>query len=111
MSMILRELLGFIDDRTAELSRLRAEVARLRTEREDMAGQLRFAIEQSNRETRNAGRLRAELLARTTVRPQRLDYCGGGHGETTAVLPSRVPRTRRPVRDDDTVRTRTGPHA
>ena len=38
--MILKELLGCIDDRTSELAALRAEVARLRKERDELFGQV-----------------------------------------------------------------------
>jgi hypothetical protein len=110
MSIILRELLGCIDDRSSELATLRAEVARLRKERDDMAGQLRFAIDQANRETLAASRLQAELLARTTVPTERLDFCcDHDHGETTAVLPraALVPQRRGRRDDEDTIRTQT----
>jgi len=78
MSMILRELLGCIDDRTGELAALRAAVARLRKERDVLASQLRFAIEQANRETLAASRLHAELLSRTTVPSGKVTSTGGG---------------------------------
>jgi hypothetical protein len=105
---MLKEVLGRVDTRHAEVATLKREVERLRKERDELVGQLQFAIDQSNRETRAAAHMRSELLSRSTVPSERLDFCAGEHGETTAVLPSPhlVSRRRRVVRDDDTVRVR-----
>ena len=103
MSVLLQELHACSEQQEREIATLRATVERLRTEREELLAQVRFATEHANRETRAAGSLRVELLARTSVPKERLDFCcDSEHGETTAVLP--VPRfiPRRRVRDDDT---------
>jgi hypothetical protein len=88
-----------------EIAALRATVERLRTERDELVAQVRFATQQANRETRAAGSLRIELLARTSVPRERLDFCSDGdHGETTAVLPRPTFVPRRRVREDETER-------
>ena len=98
ISVIMKELQGCVDERDRELAKLHAQLERARKERDDLAEQLRFAIDQANRETREASSLRAELLARSTTVHERLDFCcEGGHGETTAVLP----RLRRRSHDDE----------
>jgi hypothetical protein len=102
MSVLLQELYASSEQQEREIATLRATVERLRVEREELLAQVRFATAQANRETRTAGSLRVELLARTSAPKERLDFCDSEHGETTAVLP--VPRfvPRRRVRDDDT---------
>jgi hypothetical protein len=103
MSVLLQELHACAEQQEREIATLRATIERQRVEREELIAQLRFATEQANRETRAAGSLRVELLARTSAPKERLDFCcDSEHGETTAVLP--VPRfvPRRRVRDDDT---------
>ena len=103
MSVIVQELYACAEQQEREMAALRTTVDRLRVEREELLSQLRFATEQANRETRAAGSLRIELLARTSAPKERLDFCcDDEHGETTAVLP--LPRfvPRRKRRDDDT---------
>lgn len=102
MSAIVQELYACSEQQEREIAALRAMVDKLRVEREELLAQVRFATEHANRETRAAGSLRIELLARTSAPKERLDFCGDEHGETTAVLP--VPRfvRRRKVRDDGT---------
>ena len=106
LSKILQELQICAEQQERETLSLRATIEKLRIERDELLAQLRFATENANRETRAAGSLRAELLARTSVPKERLDFCcDSEHGETTAVLP--LPRftPRRPrVREDETER-------
>ena len=108
ISVILKELQSCVDERDHETATLRAQLDRITKERDDLVEQLRFAIEQANRETRAAGSLRAELLSRATVAHERLDFCcEDEHGETTAQLPRATVVARRRVRDDeDTIVTR-----
>ena len=88
LSKMLQEVHACAEQQERELASLRATVERLRVERDELAAQLRFATEHANRETRSAGSLRIELLSRTSVPRERLDFCADGeHGETTAVLP------------------------
>jgi hypothetical protein len=103
LSVIMKELQSYVDERDRELAAVHAQLARALTERDDLAGQLRFALEQANRETRAAAELRAELLARTSVAHERLDFCcSDEHGETTAVLPrAEMVAARRRKRDDE----------
>jgi hypothetical protein len=103
ISVIMKELQGCVDEREHELATMRAQLARARQERDDLAAQLRFAIEQANRETRTAAELRAELLSRTSVAHERLDFCcDDEHAETTAVLPrAEMIAARRRGRDDE----------
>ena len=102
MSVLLQELHACSEQQEREIARLRATVERLCFEREELLAQVRFATEHANRETRAAGSLRVELLERTSVPKERLDFCCEGEGgETTAVLPR--PRfVRRRRGDDDT---------
>ena len=105
LSRLLQEVHACAEQQERELATLRATVERLRSERDELVAQVRFATEQANRETRAAGSLRIELLARTSLPKERRDFCGDGeHGETTAVvpLPTFVPRRR--VREDETER-------
>lgn len=105
MSKLLQELHACAEQQEREIASLRATVERLRAERDELLSQVRFATEQANRETRAAGSLRIELLARTSVPKERLDFCcDGEHGETTAVLPSPRFVPRRRIRDDETGR-------
>src|SRR5437763_5966905 len=96
VSALLQELHISCEQQERELVSLRLIVDRLRTERDELSAQLRFATEHANRETRAAGGLRAELLARNgalrpTSRPpsplrltERLDFCCADEGgETT----------------------------
>lgn len=108
MSVIMTELQRCVDERDREMSIVRARLEHVTKERDDLAQQLSFAIGQANRETRAAGSLRAQLLARATVPRERLDFCcDAEHGETTAVLPRPTFGSRRRVRDDeDTLVTR-----
>ncbi len=102
ISVLLRELQACVDDAERDRAQLRAQLERVTRERDDLAEQLRFAVEHANRETRAAGGFRAELLARSTVAPERLDFCcADEHGETTAVLPRPTFVARRRVRDDE----------
>jgi hypothetical protein len=89
-----------------ELRELRALVVRLREERDELQAQLQFVNAAATEETRTAGRLRAELLSRTSVPDERVDFCCDDEwGETTAVLPlPRGLRQRLRVRGDDTER-------
>lgn len=103
LSRLLQELHTCAEQQEREIATLSATVERLRVERDELLAQLRFATDQANRETRAASSLRIELLARTSVPKERLDFCcHNEHGETTAVLP--LPRfvPRRRVRDDET---------
>ncbi len=96
MSKLLQELHACAEVQERELATLRATVERLRGERDELLAQVRFATEHANRESRAAGSLRIELLARTSIPKERLDFCSDGeHGETTAVLPTPrfVPRS------------------
>ena len=105
LSKLLQEVHICAEQQEREMVSLRATVARLRVERDELLAQLRFATEHANRETRAAGSLRVELLSRTSIPKQRLDYCCDGElGETTAVLPQPKFVTRRRVREDDTER-------
>ena len=105
MSKLLQELHACAEQQERELAALRAAVDRLRAERDELLSQARFATEHANRETRAARSLRIELLARTSVPKERLDFCGDGeHGETTAVLPAPRFVPRRRIRDDETER-------
>jgi len=109
LSTLLQELHTCADEQERELAALRTTVEKLRTERDDLLAQVRFATEHANRETRAASSMRIELLARTSVPKERLDFCcEGDRGETTAVLP--LPRfiARRRIREDDTERTVRG---
>lgn len=104
MSVLLQQLHTCAAAQERELAALRRQIDRLRGEREELLAQLRFISEQANREARAAGSLRAQLLERTSVPKERLDFCCRDEwGETTAVLPTpravRRPRTRR-HRDD-----------
>lgn len=110
MSAILQELLACAELQAREVATLRATVEKLCRERDELMAQVRFATEQANRETRAAGGLRAELLARTSVPRERLDFCcAEDGGETTAVLPEpRFVASRRRVREDDTERSIRG---
>lgn len=109
LSKLLQEVHACAEQQERELETLRATVERLRVERDELVAQVRFATEQANRETRAAGSLRVELLARTSVPKDRLDFCcDGEHGETTAVLPTPKFVPRRRVRGDDTERTLRG---
>jgi hypothetical protein len=102
---LVQEVHACAEQQEREIAALRATVERLRTERDELVAQVRFATEQANRETRAAGSLRIELLARTSVPKDRLDFCGDGeHGETTAVLPRPTFVPRRRVREDETER-------
>jgi hypothetical protein len=106
MSVLMQELHVASEQQERELTSLRATVERLRTERDELLAQLRFATEHANRETRAAGGLRAELLSRTSVPSERLDFCCAGEGgETTAVLPTPKWVPRRRIREDDTERS------
>ena len=98
--VILKELQSRYDERDRETAKLRAQLDRVMKQRDDLAEQLRFAIEHANRETRTASSLRAELLARSTVAEEQLDFCGA-EGETTGVLPHRTLLARRSARDDE----------
>jgi hypothetical protein len=101
VSMLLRELQIASDKRERDIEALRETIAKLRRERDGLLAELSFALTAANRETRAAASLRAELLARTSVK-ERHDYCGDGH-ETTGVLPMpRPPRSRKP-RGDETM--------
>ena len=105
LSKLLQEVHACAQQQEHELATLRALVERLRGERDELLAQIRFATEHANRETRAAGSLRIELLARTSVPKERLDFCcEGEHGETTAVLPTPRFVPRRRVREDDTER-------
>lgn len=102
ISAIMKELHSCVDERDREMANVRAQLERVTRQRDDLAEQLRFAIDHANRETREAGSLRAELLARSTIPQERLDFCcNGEHGETTAVLPRPRFVSRRGVRDDE----------
>ncbi|HEY1585077.1 MAG TPA: hypothetical protein VGH63_05265 [Polyangia bacterium] len=102
---LVQEVHACAEQQERELAALRATVERLRSERDELVAQVRFATEQANRETRAAGSLRIELLARTSVPKERLDFCGDGqHGETTAVLPRPTFVPRRRIREDETER-------
>ena len=103
ISVIMKELQGCVDERERELATVRAQLARAQQERDDLAEQLRCAVEQANRETRAAAELRAELLSRTSIAHERLDFCcDDEHGETTGVLPrADVVAARRRERDDE----------
>ena len=113
MSVIVQELYACAEQQEREMATLRTTVERLRVERDELLAQLRFATEQANRETRAAGSLRAELLARTSVPKERLDFCcDNEHGETTAVLPlPRFTARSRRVREDETERFLRTPSA
>jgi hypothetical protein len=105
----LQEVHACAEQQEREIATLRGAVERLRTERDELLAQVRFATEQANRETRAAGSLRVELLARASVPKERLDFCcDGEHGETTAVLPLPKFAPRRRVREDDTERSLRG---
>jgi hypothetical protein len=104
MSTLLKQITSCAEVQEKEIAVLRATVERLRSERDDLLAQLSFANENANRETRSAGSLRAQLLARSSVAPERLDFCCGPEGETTAVLPRERLVPRRRVRADDTER-------
>lgn len=105
LSKLMQEVHACAEQQERELAALRATVERLRTERDELLAQVRFATEQANRETRAAGSLRIQLLERTSVPKERLDFCcDGEHGETTAVLPRPRFVPRRRVREDDTER-------
>jgi len=106
MSVILQELGASLAQHDREVAALRKTVDRLQRERDELVAQILFTSEQANRETRAAGSLRAELLSRTSVPSQKLDFCcAGDGGETTAVLPTpRLVPTRRHVREDETER-------
>jgi hypothetical protein len=98
----MKELQSCVDECDREMSNVRAQLEYVTQERDDLAEQLRFAIEQANRETRAAGSLRAELLARSTIPHERLDFCcNDEHGETTAVLPRPTFVPRRGVHDEE----------
>jgi hypothetical protein len=102
VSVLLKELHSRFEERERETARLRAQLDRMTKQRDDLTEQLRFAIEQANRETREASSLRAELLARSTVPEDRLDFCRlGEHGETTAVLPRRMLLARAHAHDEE----------
>ena len=102
VSVIMNELQSCLDERDGEMRRVRLLLDRVTKERDDLAQQLRFAIAQANSETRAAAGLRAELLARSTVPHERLDFCCADElGETTAVLPRPTFVSRRPVGDDE----------
>lgn len=102
ISTIMKELQSCVDERDHEMANVRAQLERVTRHRDDLAEQLRFAIDQANRETRAAGSLRAELLARSTSPNERLDFCcNDEHGETTAVLPRPTFVSRRRVRDEE----------
>src|SRR5882724_1119807 len=104
MSTLLEQITSCAEQQEKEIAFLRSAVERLRTERDELLAQLRFAADHANRETRNAGSLRAQLLARTSVAPEKLDFCCGADAETTAVLPKTRFGSRRRVRADDTER-------
>jgi hypothetical protein len=104
MSTLLKQITSCAEEQEKEIAMLRATVQRLRTERDELLAQVRFAADQANRETRTAGSLRAQLLSRTTVAPERLDFCCDADAETTAVLPKARFAPRRRVRADDTER-------
>jgi hypothetical protein len=97
----MKELQHRFDASDRETAKLRAQLERVSKQRDDLAEQLRFAIDQANRETREASRLRAELLARSTTPSERLDFCSGEHGETTGVLPRRTLIARRRAYDEE----------
>jgi hypothetical protein len=102
VSLIMKELQSCVDERDREMAKLRVQLERMTTQRNDLAEQLRFAIDQANRETREASSLRAELLARSTTADERLDYCRlGEHGETTGVLPRRTLLARGHAHDEE----------
>ena len=104
LSKLLSELHGCAEQQEREIASLHATVERLRKERDELLAQVRFATEHANRETRAASGLRVELLARTSVPKERLDFCcDDEHGETTAVLPRPKFVARKRVRDDDTL--------
>ena len=104
LSKLLQELHTCAEQQEREIATLHATVEKMRVEREELLAQLRFATEHANRETRAASSLRVELLARSSVPKERLDFCcGGEHGETTAVLPRRRVASRRKARQDETV--------
>jgi hypothetical protein len=75
MSRLLQELHVCAEQQEREIVALRATVERLRVERKELLAQARFATEHANRETRAAGSLRIELLERTSVPKERLDFC------------------------------------
>jgi hypothetical protein len=105
MSVLLQEMHTWSVEQERELGALRATVERLRSERDELLGQLRFINEQASRETRAAGSLRAQLLSRTSVEKEQLDFCcAADGGETTAVLPRPRFVARRRIREDDTER-------
>jgi hypothetical protein len=103
LSKLLQELHTCAEAQEREMAALRAMLERLRVERDELLAQVRFATAHANRETRAANSLRIELLSRSTVPKERLDFCGDSrHGETTAVLPRL--NARRRIREDDTER-------
>src|SRR5262249_21735362 len=104
MSALLRELHTCVEEQERELRALQVELVLLRCEREELLEQLRFATDLANRETRTAASLRAQLLARTSVANERVDFCCGAGGETTAVLPRPRLLQRRRAGEDDTER-------
>ena len=107
ISVIMKELHSCVEERDRDMQRVCLQLERVTKERDALAQQLRFAIDHANSETRAAAGLRAELLARSTVPSERLDFCcADEHGETTAVLPrpTFVPR-RRIGDDEDTIVT------
>lgn len=109
LSKLLQEVHACAEQQEREIATLRATVEKLRSERDELLAQVRFATDQANRETRAAGSLRVELLSRTSVPRERLDFCcEGEHGETTAVLPRPKFVPRRRIREDDTERSLRG---
>jgi len=74
---LLVQITSCAEEQEKEIAFLRSAVERLRTERDELLAQIRFAADHANRETRNAGSLRAQLLARSSVAPEKLDFCCG----------------------------------
>jgi hypothetical protein len=106
MSSLLQKLTECAQQQEHEIAFLRATVERLRKERDELVAQVKFAADTANRETLNAAKLRSELLSRTSVAKDKLDFCCSfDHGETTAVLPTPRIAGRRRVREDETERT------
>ena len=109
LSKLLQEVHACAEHQEREIATLRATVEKLRSERDELLAQIRFATDHANRETRAAGSLRVELLSRTSIPRERLDFCcEGEHGETTAVLPRPKFVPRRRIREDDTERRLRG---
>lgn len=106
MSALLADLKALDEAHEKELATLRRLIERLKTERDELAAQVRFVSAQANRDTLAAAKLRAELLERSGGgEADRFDFCGGEGCETTAVLPNRWPGSaRHRVRDDETER-------